>query len=138
MSIIEELEKKQLKRKITPFCVGDTVRVFIRIIEGAKERIQVFEGIVLGKDGKVFSASFSVYRQAYGTTMEKRFFLHNPKIQKIEVLKRGKSRRAKLYYMRGKTGKKAKVRELLLKKPVKQTIVKKEPDEENQAGTATT
>ncbi|MEL7430921.1 MAG: 50S ribosomal protein L19 [Chlamydiota bacterium] len=127
MSIIEEIEQEHLKKDLPSFCVGDTVRVHIRIIEGNKERIQVFEGIVIGKQGSGLSEAFCVYRHAYGSSMEKLFLLHSPKIQKIEVVRAGKTKRAKLYHLRGKKGKKAKVKERLFKKPVKQ--VKEEPKE---------
>lgn len=127
MSIIEELEKSHLKTDIPPFNVGDTIRVFIRIVEGNKERIQGFEGIVIAKRGKGLSESFSVYRHAYGSSMERLFPLHSPKIQKIEVLRRGKTKRAKLYHIRGKQGKGAKVKELLFKKPAKKAAVKEAP-----------
>ncbi len=110
MSIIEELEKPHMKTDLPTFQVGDTVKVSVRIIEGNKERIQVFEGLVIAKRGRGLSESFSVYRQAYGCTMERLFPLHSPRIQKIEVIRAGKTKRAKLYNIRGEKGKRAKVR----------------------------
>jgi len=110
-ALIEEIESSQLKTDIPDFRVGDTVKVHIRIIEGEKERIQVFTGTVIARKGSGFSETFSVYRNAYGTNMERVFILHSPRIAKIEVTRKGKVRQAKLYYIRGATGKKAKVKE---------------------------
>lgn len=110
-ALIEEIENSQLKTDIPDFHVGDTVKVHIRIIEGEKERIQVFTGTVIARKGSGFSETFSVYRIAYGTNMERVFVLHSPRIAKIEVIRRGKVRQAKLYYIRGVSGKKAKVKE---------------------------
>jgi large subunit ribosomal protein L19 len=109
--LIEELEKSYLKKDIPPFNVGDTVRVQTRIIEGEKERMQAFTGTVIAKKGTGLSESFSLYRHAYGSNMERVFLLHSPRIAQIEVVRSGKVRRAKLYYMRGKSGKATKVRE---------------------------
>lgn len=113
--LIKEWEKKQLKSDIVSFTVGDTVDVHVRIVEGGKERVQVFNGIVIARKGTGLSESFSVYRNAYGSSMERVFLLHSPMIAKIEVKRRGKVRRAKLYYLRGKTGKAAKVEDLIFK-----------------------
>lgn len=106
----QRIEQSQLRTDITPFSVGDTVRVHIRISEGEKERIQVFTGIVIARKGSGLSETFSVYRAAYGSGIEKLFLLNSPRIAKIEVAKKGRVRRAKLYYLRGATGKAAKVR----------------------------
>jgi len=108
--IIQKLEKKQLKDKVPDFRIGDTVRVHTRIIEGSKERIQVFMGTVIARKGTGVSETFSVHRVAFGEGMERVFPLHSPRIAKIEIVKRGRVRRAKLYYLRGTTGKKSKVR----------------------------
>lgn len=110
-ALIEEIESGQLKKDIPHFNVGDTIKVHIRIIEGEKERIQVFTGTVIGRKGSGLSETFSMYRIAYGTRMERIFSLHSPRIAKIEVLRSGKVRRAKLYYLRGAAGKAAKVKE---------------------------
>lgn len=108
--VIEKMEKAQLKKDIATFYVGDTVRVHIRIIEGEKERIQVFAGTVIARKGTGLSETFSVHRVAYGEGMERVFMLHSPRITKIEVVKEGQVRRAKLYYLRGTSGKAAKVK----------------------------
>lgn len=110
-AIIEELEIQSLKKKVPQFQVGDTVRVHTKIVEGNKERIQVYEGIVIGRQGKGLSETFSVYRNAYGCSMEKVFLLHSPRVEKVEVMKSGVVRRAKLYYLRGKSGKQARLKE---------------------------
>jgi len=107
---IQRLEKKHLKSDIPEFNVGDTIRVHTRIIEGEKERIQVFMGTVIARTGTGLSETFSLHRVAYGEGMERVFPLHSPRIAKIEVVKEGKVRRAKLYYLRGTSGKKAKVK----------------------------
>jgi large subunit ribosomal protein L19 len=110
-ALLEQIEAEQLKKDIPHFNVGDTVKVHIRIIEGEKERIQVFTGTVIARKGSGLSETFSMYRIAYGTRMERVFSLHSPRISKIEVIRSGKVRRAKLYYLRGATGKAAKVKE---------------------------
>lgn len=110
LAVIQKLESKQLKKNITPFRIGDTVRVHIRIIEGEKERIQVFTGTVIARKGGGLSETFSVHRVAYGEGMERVFLLHSPRIAKIEVTKEGVVRRSKLYYLRGTSGKAAKVK----------------------------
>ena len=109
-AIIEKLEKEQLKKEIPSFQIGDTIRVQIRIIEGDKERLQVFMGTVIARKGSGLSETFSVHRVAYGEGMERVFMLHSPRIAKIEVVKEGQVRRAKLYYLRGTSGKAAKVK----------------------------
>jgi len=110
-AIIEQLEAESLKKDCPKFEIGDTVRVHTKIVEGNKERIQVYEGIVIAKKGKGLSETFSVYRIAYGSRMEKVFILHSPRVVKVEVVRSGKVRRAKLYYLRGKTGKGARLKE---------------------------
>lgn len=110
-ALLEEIEAGQLKKDIPHFNVGDTVKVHVRIIEGEKERIQIFTGTVIGKKGSGLSETFSMYRIAYGTRMERVFSLHSPRIANIEVVRSGKVRRAKLYYLRGAAGKAAKVKE---------------------------
>lgn len=109
-AVIQKLEKKQLKSEVAPFRVGDTVRVHTRIIEGEKERIQMFTGTVIARKGSGLSETFSLHRVAYGQGMERVFPLHSPRIAKIEVMKEGDVRRGKLYYLRGKSGKAAKVK----------------------------
>ncbi len=117
-ALLEEIETNQLKKDIPHFNVGDTIKVHIRIIEGEKERIQVFTGTVIARRGSGLSETFAMYRIAYGTRMERVFSLHSPRISKIEVMRSGKVRRAKLYYLRGTAGKAAKVKEKIgVKKP---------------------
>lgn len=109
-AIIEQLESQQKKKNIPSFRIGDTVRVHLRIIEGDKERLQVFTGTVIARKGSGLSETFSVHRVAYGEGMERVFMLHSPRIAKIEVAKEGHVRRSKLYYLRGTSGKAAKVK----------------------------
>lgn len=108
--IIQKLEEKQLKSDVPQFSVGDTVRVHTRIIEGDKERIQMFMGTVIARKGTGLAETFSVHRVAYGEGMERVFPLHSPRIAQIEVMREGDVRRSKLYYLRGTSGKKAKVK----------------------------
>ncbi len=110
LAVVQRLEKSQLKNDIPDFRVGDTVKVHTRIIEGEKERVQVFMGTVIARCGSGLSETFSIHRVAYGEGMERVFVLHSPRIAKIEVMKEGRVRRAKLYYLRGTSGKKSKVR----------------------------
>ena len=111
MNIIEILEKEQLRSDIPQFAPGDTVRVHARIVEGTRERIQVFEGVVIGRQGTGVLETFTVRRIASGVGVERLFPVHSPRIAKIEVTRRGIVRRAKLYYLRGLTGKAARIRE---------------------------
>ena len=109
-AVMEKLEKKQFKRNTGEFRVGDTIRIHTRIIEGEKERIQVFTGTVIARKGSGSSETFSVHRVAYGEGMERVFLRHSPRIAKIEVIKEGHVRRSKLYYLRGTSGKASKVK----------------------------
>jgi large subunit ribosomal protein L19 len=109
---IEEVEQAYLKKDVPVFNIGDTIRVNTRIIEGEKERLQAFSGTVVAKKGSGLSETFTLYRNAYGSSMDRVFMLHSPRIASIEVVRAGKVRRAKLYYLRGRSGKSAKVREL--------------------------
>src|SRR5690348_7847158 len=111
---IVEIEAQYLKKEVPIFNVGDTVRVNTRIIEGDKERIQAFTGTVIAKKGTGLSETFTIYRTAYGSSMDRVFLIHSPKIASVEVIRSGKVRRAKLYYMRGKAGKATKLRELFV------------------------
>lgn len=108
--VIQKLEKTQMKQSPAEFQVGDTVRVHTRIVEGEKERIQVFAGTVIARKGHGISETFSVHRVAYGEGMERVFPLHSPRIANIEVIRKGHVRRGKLYYLRGTSGKSAKVK----------------------------
>ena len=110
--VIETLEREQLRQDIPRFKAGDTVRVHFKVIEGQRQRIQVFEGIVLKRQGAGARETFTVRKQSFGVGVERTFPLHSPKIEKIDVAAIGDVNRAKLYYLRGKVGKKARVREL--------------------------
>ena len=111
MNIIEALEKEQLRSDIPEFRPGDTVRVHAKIVEGTRERIQVFEGVVIGRQGSGVREMFRVRRISYGIGVERTFLVHSPRIDKIEVVRRGVVRRAKLYYLRHLTGKAARIKE---------------------------
>jgi large subunit ribosomal protein L19 len=108
---IARLEEEQLKKGIPQFKAGDTVKVHFQVIEGSRKRIQVFQGIVLKRQGEGARETFTVRKHSFGVGVERTFPLHSPKIEKIEVISVGDVRRAKLYYLRSKVGKKAKVRE---------------------------
>src|SRR2546429_8465338 len=110
-NIIESIERAQL-RKVPRFKAGDTVRVHFQVIEGQRRRVQVYEGIVIKRQGSGSRETFTVRKQSFGVGVERTFPLHSPKIEKIDVAAIGDVRRAKLYYLRGKVGKKARVREL--------------------------
>ncbi|MBR2214937.1 MAG: 50S ribosomal protein L19 [Selenomonadaceae bacterium] len=111
MNIIEALEKEQLRDDIPEFAPGDTVRVHAKIVEGNRERIQVFEGVVIARQGSGVRENFTVRRISYGIGVERMFPVHSPRIDKIQVMRRGVVRRAKLYYLRNRTGKAARIRE---------------------------
>ncbi len=110
MSVIQEIEAAQL-REVPQFKAGDTVRVHFRVIEGQRQRVQVFEGICIKKQGHGTRETFTVRKQSFGVGVERTFPIHSPKIDRIEVGAIGDVNRAKLYYLRGKVGKKARVRE---------------------------
>jgi large subunit ribosomal protein L19 len=111
-TIIESIEQRQLRKDIPRFKAGDTVRVHFQVIEGQRRRVQVFEGIVLKRQGSGARETFTVRKQSFGIGVERTFPVHSPKIEKIEVAAIGDVNRAKLYYLREKVGKKARVREL--------------------------
>jgi large subunit ribosomal protein L19 len=111
--IIKKIEEAQLKNDIVDFRVGDTIKVYGKIKEGNRERIQVFEGVVLKKQGGSNRATFTVRKTSNGIGVEKTWPLHSPNVEKIEVVRRGKVRRAKLNYLRGRVGKAAKVKALV-------------------------
>ena len=110
--IIRSIEKAQLRTDLPTFGIGDTVRVFVKVVEGSRERIQVFEGLVIKIKGSGISETFTVRRVAYGVGVERTFPLHSPRIDKIVVKRHGKVRRAKLYYLRKLTGKAARINEV--------------------------
>ncbi|MEO6846788.1 MAG: 50S ribosomal protein L19 [Chthoniobacterales bacterium] len=107
MNIIETIEKEQFKKDIQSFRVGDSVKVHTRVLEGDKERIQIFAGIVIGRKGRGLNESFTVRRVAYGEGVERVFPIHSPRLAKIQVERKGDIRRAKLYYLRDRKGKAA-------------------------------
>lgn len=109
--IIREIEAEQLKSQVDEFNVGDTVRVYGKIKEGNRERVQVFEGIVLKRQGGSSRETFTVRKSSNGIGVEKTWPVHSPNVERIEVIRRGKVRRAKLNYLRGRVGKKAKLKE---------------------------
>jgi len=105
--VIDSIEKEQLKSEAKPFSVGDSVRVHTRVVEGDKERIQIFTGIVIGRKGRGLNETFTVRRISYGEGVERVFPLHSPRVAKVEVEQQGRARRAKLNYLRGRKGKEA-------------------------------
>lgn len=111
MNIVEKIEQQQMKKDIPSFRAGDTVRVHVKIKEGDKERIQVFEGAVIGLRRAANHSTFTVRKMSFGHGVERIFPLHSPIIEKIEVVRSGRVRRAKLYYLRGRRGKAARIRE---------------------------
>ncbi len=112
MTIIDQIEKEQLRSDLASFNIGDTVRVMVKVKEGEKERIQAYEGVVIAKKGSSIRETFTVRRVSFGIGVERTFPLHSPKIDKIIVVRKGKVRRAKIYYIRDLSGKAAKVKEV--------------------------
>ena len=114
--IIKALEKEQLRSDLPELLVGDTVKVFVKVVEGARERLQAFEGVVTKIQNGGIRKSFTVRRISYGIGVERTFPMHSPRLAKIEVLRHGRVRRAKLYYLRDRSGKAAKVKEKIVSK----------------------
>ncbi len=114
--IIRGIEKEQLKETVDAFNVGDTVRVHAKIVEGSKERVQVFEGVVMKRQNGGLRETFTVRRVTYGVGVEKTWPLHSPRVERIEVVRRGVVRRAKLFYLRNRIGKAAKIKEVIMRK----------------------
>ena len=110
--IIRSIEREQLRTDRPDFRVGDTVRVFVKVVEGSRERLQAFEGTVMAKRNGSIRETFTVRRVSYGIGVERTFPLHSPRVDRIEIIRRGKVRRAKLYYLRGLSGKAAKIKEI--------------------------
>ncbi|WP_456275519.1 50S ribosomal protein L19 [Bacillus sp. AK128] len=110
--LIEDITKDQLKSDLPAFRSGDTVRVHVKVVEGTRERIQIFEGVVIKRRGGGISETFTVRKISYGVGVERTFPLHSPKIALVEVIRRGKVRRAKLYYLRSLRGKAARIKEI--------------------------
>lgn len=111
MDIIKMIEQEQLKEELTPFNVGDTVQVHYKVVEGTRERIQIYEGTVIKRQGGGARETFTVRRISYGVGVERTFPVHSPRVEKIVVTRRGRVRRGKLYYLRDRQGKAAKVKE---------------------------
>lgn len=111
MDIIKSIEKEQLKENLPDFKPGDTVKVYVKVVEGTRERIQVFEGLVIKRRGGGLRETFTVRRISYGVGVERTFPVHSPRIDKIEVVRRGKVRRARLFYLRELRGKAARIKE---------------------------
>lgn len=111
MDLIKAFTNEQLKKELPEIKVGDTIRVHNKIKEGARERVQLFEGTVIAKHGGGISETFTVRRVAYGVGVEKTFPIHSPNVEKVDVIRHGKVRRAKLYYLRDRVGKASKVKE---------------------------
>lgn len=148
MDIIKSIEHEQLKNKIPELKVGNTVKVHVRIKEGNKERIQIFEGIIIKVQGGGVNQTFTVRKISYGVGVEKTFLVHSPLVEKVELVRVGKARRAKLYYLRDRVGKAAKTKELigarienkeitikedLVEEPAAEEVATKEAPEEKPA-----
>ena len=130
MDIIKSIEHEQLKNKIPELNVGSTVKVHVRVKEGNRERIQVFEGIIIKVQGGGVNKSFTVRRVAYGVGVEKTFLINSPKVEKVEVVRVGKARRARLFYLRDRIGKSAKTKEQIgARIETKEIVVKEEINE---------
>lgn len=112
MEVIKSIEMMQLRTDVPDFKPGDTVRVHVKVVEGNRERIQVFEGTVIARHGGSVRETFTVRRMSYGVGVERIFPVHSPRIERIEVMRRGRVRRAKLYYLRSLTGKAARIRDI--------------------------
>lgn len=119
MDLVKEIEAEQLKEDVENFRIGDTVKVFFKIVEGENERVQVFEGLVIAKKNAGVQKTFTVRKISYGVGVERIFPIHSPRIEKVEVTRHGRIRRSKLYYIRDRVGKSAKVKELIRKKSSK-------------------
>jgi len=111
-NIVRAISNEQMRADIPAFRPGDTLRVHVKVREGQRERIQVFEGVVIARRGTSISATYKVRKISYGVGVERTFPVHSPKVDKIEVMRRGKVRRAKLYYLRGLSGKAARIKEI--------------------------
>ena len=123
-SLIEAIERDYMKKEVPVFSVGDTVKVLVKVVEGTRERLQAFEGIVIARRSGGVRETFTVRRVSFGVGIERIFPLHSPRIDRIEIVKKGKVRRAKLYYLRNLSGKAAKIKEVITVK--KDVLAKKE------------
>ncbi len=113
MNIIATLEKEGLKENVANFNIGDTVKVFVKVVEGDKERLQAYEGVVIARKNGSIRETFTVRRISFGVGVERTFPIHSPRIDHVEVIRKGKVRRAKLYYVRKLSGKRAKIKEAI-------------------------
>ncbi|NCB01056.1 MAG: 50S ribosomal protein L19 [Spirochaetia bacterium] len=116
MDVIKAIETEQMKENLDVYRVGDTVKVYFKIKEGDKERIQIYEGLVIAFNNGGIRKTVTIRKNSYGVGVERIFPVHSPRVERVEVVRRGRVRRAKLYYIRGKIGKAAKVQELIIKK----------------------
>jgi len=112
MNLIQTITQEQLRKDVPSFRPGDTLKVYVKVVEGSRERIQLFEGVVIKRRGGGISETFTVRKISYGVGVERTFPIHSPRIDKIEVSRRGKVRRAKLYYLRDLRGKAARIKEI--------------------------
>ena len=112
MDKVAVVEREQIKAKIPVFTSGDTVRVHLKVVEGGRERVQAFEGVVIGRKSGGVRETFTVRRISHGVGVERTFPLHSPRIERIDVIRKGKVRQAKLYYLRGKIGREARIKEM--------------------------
>ncbi len=119
MDLVKAIEAEQLKESVENYKNGDTVKVHFKIVEGTTERIQIFEGLVIAIKNEGISKTFTVRKISYGVGVERVFPVHSPRVERVEVVRKGRVRRAKLYYIRDRVGKAAKVRELIIKKDKK-------------------
>lgn len=119
VDLVKSVEEQYLKEDVPPFGPGDTVRVSVKVVEGGRERIQVFEGVVIRRRNGGTNESFTVRRMSHGVGVERTFMLHSPRIDKVDVVRRGLVRRANLYYLRGLTGKAARIKEKRERQAVK-------------------
>jgi large subunit ribosomal protein L19 len=133
MNVIQQLEKEQQKDKVPALRAGDTVRVHAKVVEGTRERIQVFEGIVIRVTGGGLRQNFTVRRVTHGVGVERTFLIHSPRIDKIDVLRHGDVRQGRLYYLRGKIGKEARIRER--RQLVREEAAEEQEPEKNAAET---
>lgn len=116
MNIVDIIEQENIKKDVPDFNIGDTVRVYVKVVEGDRERLQAYEGIVIARKNGSIRESFTVRRISFGVGVERTFPIHSPRIDRIEVVRKGKVRRAKLYYLRDLTGKAARVKEDITKR----------------------
>jgi large subunit ribosomal protein L19 len=136
MNVIQQLEKEQQKKKTPALRAGDTVRVHAKVVEGTRERIQVFEGTVIRVTGGGLRQNFTVRRVTHGVGVERTFMVHSPRIDKIDVLRHGDVRQGRLYYLRGKVGREARIRER--RRLVAEAAEAEEPEEAEMPGAAET